>query len=250
MRLRRSGRMATAGDHTLSSSQAAPRRPARSAVRSRPPLPTRAPAGRRHCARGQRPGGLRRGPGAAAKNGDTVRAGDRTTATQPTTIESTKGPALQARISGRDGVAVRGSASSPKGIGVQGEATSDKGDSVGVQGLSQSPDGIAGQFIAEGGGTAVEATSEKEGVALRTKGRLELTERSGIASVSGGAEFVIPVAGGSRETSTRAGDAAGPLPGRARRGGQRARRSMRGSSSCASTRRCPEPARVGWLVLD
>jgi len=115
--------------------------------------------------------------GTTAKNGDPVRVGEKTSATRTTTLESRKGPALQARLAGGAGVGIKGSASSSKGIGVQGEATSEKGASVGIQGLSESPEGVAGQFIARGGGRAIEAeASDKNGVALRTKGRLELTE--------------------------------------------------------------------------
>ena len=138
----------------------------------------------------------------AAKNGSAVRAGDKTTATRPTTLESRKGPAFQARATSSKGpIGVRGTATANKGVGVQGAAASGKGATVGVQGLTTSPDGTAGQFVADDGGTAVEA-SAKKGVALRTKGRIELTERSGSASVSeGGSEFVIPVSGGLSEKS-------------------------------------------------
>ncbi len=138
----------------------------------------------------------------AAKNGSAVRAGDKTTATRPTTLESRKGPAFQARATSSKGpIGLRGAATANKGVGVQGAAVSGKGATVGVQGLTQSPGGTAGQFVATDGGTAVEA-SAKKGVALRTKGRIELTERTGSASVSeGGAEFVIPVSGGLSEKS-------------------------------------------------
>jgi hypothetical protein len=139
----------------------------------------------------------------SAKNGSTLRAGDKATASRATTIESSKGPALQARATGKDGpVGVRGVANASKGIGVQGTAPSSKGATVGVQGLTQSSEGTAGDFVAEGGGTALAASSGKGGVALRTKGRVMLTERSGVAAVSqGGAEFVIPVTGGLSEKS-------------------------------------------------
>jgi len=138
----------------------------------------------------------------AAKNGSAVRAGDKTTATKPTTLESRKGPAFQARAtSSKDPIGVRGAATANKGVGVQGAAVSGKGATVGVQGLTQSPDGTAGQFVATDGGTALEA-SAKKGVALRTKGRIELTERSGSTSVSeGGSDIVIPVTGGLSEKS-------------------------------------------------
>ena len=127
-----------------------------------------------------------------AKNGSTVRAGDKTTASRPTTIESSKGPALQARATDKsDPIGVRGVATDRKGVGVQGSAVSSKGETVGVQGLTQSPSGIAGEFVAS-----------KDGTALRTKGRIELTGRSGRTPVSeGGAEFVIPVTGGLSEKS-------------------------------------------------
>ena len=127
---------------------------------------------------------------ASAKNGSTVRAGDKTSASRPTTIESSKGPALQARATDKkDPIGVRGVATASKGIGVQGTAVSSNGETVGVQGLIESPDGVAGEFLASKGGTA-----------LRTKGRVELAERSGRTAVSeGGAEFVIPVSGGLSE---------------------------------------------------
>jgi hypothetical protein len=109
---------------------------------------------------------------------------------------------------------------------------------------------VAGQFIAEDGGTALEASiGGREGVALRTKGRLELTERSGISSVSGGAEFVIPVAGGlSEDTLVLATlqdhfpgvhvEAAGVLD------------AEEGLIVVRLSQAVPEPARVAWLVLD
>lgn len=127
---------------------------------------------------------------ASARNGSAVRAGDKTSASRPTTIESSRGPALQARATDKKGpVGVRGMATANKGIGVQGTSVSSKGQTVGVQGLIESPDGVAGEFVASKGGTA-----------LRTKGRLEFAERSGRTAVSeGGAEFVIPVSGGLSE---------------------------------------------------
>ncbi len=54
----------------------------------------------------------------SAKNGDPLRVGDKSSATKPTQLESSKGPALQVKISGSgEGVGVRGSASSAKGVG-------------------------------------------------------------------------------------------------------------------------------------
>jgi hypothetical protein len=188
--------------------------------------------------------------GTAAKNGDPLRVGEKTSATRPTTLESGEGPALQVRVSGREGVALRGSASSPKGVGVQGEASSEKGESVGVQGTSESPDGVAGRFVAERGGTALEATiGEKGGVALRTKGRLELTERSGISSVSGGAEFVIPVAGGLSETSLVLATLQDHFPGvHVEAAG--VLDVEEGLIVVRHSQAVPEPAKVAWLVLD
>jgi hypothetical protein len=188
--------------------------------------------------------------GAAARNGDPLRAGDRTTATQPTTVESSRGPVLQARVSGRGEVALRGSAGSVRGIGVQGEASSDRGEAIGVQGTSQSPDGIAGQFIAGEGGTALEASAEgRGGVALRTEGRLELTERSGMSSVSGGAEFVIPVAGGLSEDSLVLATLQDHFPGvHVEAAG--VLDADEGLIVVRLNQAVPEPARVAWLVLD
>jgi hypothetical protein len=189
--------------------------------------------------------------GVSAKNGDTLRAGEKTTATKPTLLESPKGPALQVTVAGSgQGVGIRGSASSSKGVGVQGEATSKKGASVGVQGVAQSPEGVAGQFIAEGGGSAVEAlASEKDGVALRTKGRLEFSGRSGISSVSGGAEFVIPVAGGLSDTSLVLATLQDHFPGvHVESAG--VLDTEEGLIVVRLNQAVPEPAKVGWLVLD
>ncbi len=187
----------------------------------------------------------------SAKNGDPVRAGEKTAATRATLLESSKGPALQAKIVGKgEGVGLKGSASSPKGIGVQGEATSEKGASVGVKGLSGSPDGIAGQFTATRGGTAVEATaSDKQGVALRTRGRLELRERSGISSVSGGAEFVIPVAGGLSDKSLIVATLQDHFPG-VHVESASVLDADEGLIVVRLSQAVPEPARVGWIVLD
>jgi hypothetical protein len=78
--------------------------------------------------------------------------------------------------------------------------TSRQGESVGIHGSAASPDGMAGLFVASGGGTALEARiGERGGTALRTRGRIQFAERSGIAPATGGSEFVIPVSGGLRE---------------------------------------------------
>jgi len=187
----------------------------------------------------------------SAKNGEPVRAGDKTTATRATLLESSKGPALQAKMVGKgEGVGLKGTAGSAKGVGVQGEATSEKGASVGVKGLSASPEGIAGQFAATRGGTAVEATaSDKEGVALRTRGRLELRERSGISSVSGGAEFVIPVAGGLSDKSLIIATLQDHFPG-VHVESASVLDAKDGLIVVRLSQAVPEPARVGWIVLD
>jgi hypothetical protein len=136
-----------------------------------------------------------------ARNGSSLKAGQKNTATKSTLLESRNGPAFQARVTGGgESIGLRGTARSSKGIGVQGAASSEKGKTVGVQGLTESSDGTAGQFVADGGGTAIEARAAKKGVALRTKGRLELSERSGSAEAIG-AEFVIPVVGGLSDKS-------------------------------------------------
>jgi hypothetical protein len=190
------------------------------------------------------------GATASAKNGDPLRAGERTTATKATTLESRRGPALEARVVGTPGVSVKGTTSSPKGVGVVGEATSAKGASVGVQGLSDSPAGVAGQFIARGGGRAIEATaSVKDGVALRTAGRLELTERSGVSSVSGGAEFVIPVSGGLTDKSLVLATLQDHFPG-VHVESASVLDAEEGLIVVRLSQAVPEPAKVGWIVLD
>lgn len=187
----------------------------------------------------------------SAKNGDPLRAGDKTTATKATLLEASKGPALQVKIVGKtEGVALRGSSDSPKGIGVQGEASSAKGASIAVQGVAGSSEGIAGQFVAKEGGTGVEAlASEKDGVALRTKGRIELGGRSGVASVSGGAEFVIPVAGGLTETSLVLATLQDHFPG-VHVESASVLDVKEGLVVVRLNQAVPEPAKVGWLVLD
>ena len=189
--------------------------------------------------------------GASARNGQPVRAGDTSTASQSTVLESSRTPALQVRLVGsKGGVGVRGAAASTKGIGVQGEASAEKGETVGVQGLTQSPDGVAGQFVAKGGGSALEAiASEKDGVALRTEGRLELSGRSGIASVSGGAEFVIPVAGKLTDKSLVLATLQDHVPG-VHVESASILDAKEGLIVVRLNQALADPGRVGWLVLD
>ena len=176
---------------------------------------------------------------AAAKNGQAVRAGEKTTASRPTTIESRKGTALQVRSSGgKDAVAVSG------------EVTSKKGKTVGIHGISISPDGVAGRFSAASGGTAVEANAaQPDGVALRTKGRLELGGRSGVNQVSGGAEFVIPVEGGLTDKSIVLATLQDHNPG-VHVESATVLDADDGLIVVRLNQALAEPASVGWIVLD
>jgi hypothetical protein len=188
---------------------------------------------------------------AAARDGQFLKAGNKTTATNTTSVQARKGPAFLARVTGGGKVAgLRGLASSTKGTGVQGWADAKKGATIGVDGQTKSANGKAGQFVAANGGTALVAKSpDKKGVALRTEGRLQLTERSGSSSVSGGAEFVIPVAGGLTEKSLVLATLQDHFPG-----------VHVESASVLDTddglivirlnQAVPEPARVAWIVLD
>lgn len=173
----------------------------------------------------------------SAGNGDAVRAGERTTAARATILESGRGTAFHARNTDRGGVALKG------------EATADRGATVAVQGSTQSPDGIAGQFSASEGGTAVAAEATQRGVALRTRGRLQFRERSGVSSVSGGAEFVIPVAGGLSADSIVLATMQDHFPNV-----QVASASVLDASEglivVRLSQAVPEPAKVGWIVLD
>ena len=127
--------------------------------------------------------------------------------------------------------------------------TSREGESVGIHGSAASPDGMAGLFVASGGGTALEArTGERGGTALRTRGRIQFLERSGVAPATGGAEFVIPVPGGVREDAIvlatlqdhHAGvhvESASVLD------------AEEGLIVVRLNQALSEPARVGWIVL-
>ena len=163
--------------------------------------------------------------GASAKDGDAVRAGRKVSATRSTTIESDRSPAFHVRSAG-------------------------DGEAVGIQGVSGSSDGVAGLFIASGGGTAVEArATQRNGVALRTSGRLMLTERSGVSSVSGGAEFVIPVSGGLSNGSLVLATLQDHFPG-VHVESARVLDAEEGLIVVRLNQAVPEPAKVGWIVLD
>jgi hypothetical protein len=187
----------------------------------------------------------------SAKNGQPVRAGERTTATKVTIIDSNKAPALQVRstLSGQ-GVGLRAIASGRKAVGVNAVATASKGESVGVLGQTASADGTAGRFVATAGGTAVEARSrQKNGVALRTEGRLQLTQRSGVTEVSGGAEFVIPVAGGLSSATFVLATLQDHNPG-VHVESATVLDAEDGKIVVRLNQALAEPAKVGWIVLD
>jgi hypothetical protein len=186
-----------------------------------------------------------------AKNGSSVRIGEKNSGTRPTTVETKKGPALYGKVGGSGKqVGLRGLSTSQKGVGVQGVASASKGESVGVHGHSSSPDGTAGQFEAEDGGTAVEAVAGgKKGTALRTKGRLQFDERSGSSEVSGGAEFVIPVAGGLSEGSLVLATLQDHFPG-VHVESASVLDAEDGLIVVRLNQAVPEPATVAWFVLD
>lgn len=188
---------------------------------------------------------------AEAKNGKSVLIGSRNSGTRPTTLESKKGPSFFARVSGSGNqVALRGQASSQKGVGVQGVATAKQGASVGVHGQAASPDGVAGKFEADDGGTAVAAVaSGKRGVALQTKGKLQFADRSGSSEASGGAEFVIEVAGGVSEGSLVLATLQDHLPG-VHVESASVLDAEEGFIVVRLNQAVPEPATVAWIVLD
>jgi hypothetical protein len=174
---------------------------------------------------------------ASARNGDPVRAGERTAASRATVIESDRGTAFTARNSDRGGTALRG------------ESTANRGETIGVQGSTQSPDGIAGQFAASEGGTAVEAVATQRGVALRTRGRVQIAERSGVSSVSGGAEFVIPVAGGLSADSIVLATLQDHFPN-VHVASASVLDADEGLIVVRLNQAVPKPAKVGWIILD
>ena len=86
-------------------------------------------------------------------------------------------------------------------------------------------------------------------MALRTKGRIELQGRSGIASVSGGAEFVIPVSGGLSEKSLVLATLQDHTPG-VHVESASVLDKEEGLIVVRLNQAVSEPAKVGWLVLD
>lgn len=187
----------------------------------------------------------------SARNGQAVRAGERSTAGKTTSLESNAAPAFIAKSSDSGaGIGVRGSASGRKGVGVHAIAGSSKGEPVGLLAETSAADGTAGRFIAGGGGTAIDARApQKNGVALRTKGRLQLTERSGTTSVSGGAEFVIPVSGGLGGSSFVLATLQDHHPG-VHVESATVLDAEQGLIVVRLNQALAEPANVGWIVLD
>lgn len=187
----------------------------------------------------------------SARNGAPLRVGERTTATKTTILDSKKGPALQVRSTpSGDGLGVKGIATGHTGVGLNGEATSDKGETIGVLGESSSSDGTAGRFVAQGGGTAIDARSnERSGVALRTRGRLRFAGRSGTAQVSGGATFVIEVEGALGPNTFVLATLQDHHPGVHVESATVLDPDL-GRIVVQLNQALAEPARVGWMVLD
>ena len=188
---------------------------------------------------------------AAAKDGQWLKVGNKTTATKTTTLEAKKGPGFLTRVAGGGKVsAIRGYATSNKGTGVQGWADATKGATIGVDGQTRSPDGKAGQFTAANGGTAVLAKSpDKKGVALRTEGRLQFTNRSGSTQTSGGSEIVIPVQGGLSDDSLVLATLQDHFPG-VHVEAAHVLDAQDGLIVVRLNQAVPEPASVAWIVLN
>lgn len=186
-----------------------------------------------------------------AKNGSLIRIGSKNNGSRPTTLETNNGPSFFAKVGGSGKqVAMRGQSGAAKGIGVQGIASDKKGVTVGVHGQVASPEGIAGQFVSADGGTAVEAVaSGKRGVAIRSKGKLQFDERSGSSELSGGAEFVIPVAGGLTDKSLVLATLQDHLPG-VHVESASVLDTEEGLIVVRLNQAVPEPATVAWIVLD
>jgi hypothetical protein len=186
-----------------------------------------------------------------ARDGQFLRIGQKNAGTKSTSIHSRKTPGFLTRVTGA-GAGIRGFASSQKGTGVQGWAHAKKGKTVGVEGQTKSPNGTAGQFVAANGGTAIVAKSpDKKGVALHTEGKLEFDQRSGVATTSGGAEFVIPVAGGLNKNSLVLATLQDHFPGvHVEAASVLETTSGNEQILVRLNQAVPEPARVAWLILD
>mgnify|MGYP001814598422 FL=1 len=186
---------------------------------------------------------------AQAKDGAFTRLGKRNTATNTTQITARKSPGVLSRLSGT-GAAIRGITSSQKGVGVQGWSDAKKGKTIGVAGKTDSPGGTAGQFIATRGGTALVAKSpDGNGIALETEGKLRFGKRSGEATTSGGAEFVIPVSGGLNKSSLVIATLQDHFPG-VHVESASVLDAGRNTIVVRLNQAVPEPARVAWMILD
>ncbi len=188
---------------------------------------------------------------AEAKDGQFMRVGQKNKGTNTTSLQAARSPGLLARVT-RAGGAIRGVTSSEKGVGVQGWADAKKGKTVGLAGKTESPGGIAGQFTANRGGTAILAKSpQRNGVALRTQGKLQFEKRSGEATTSGGAEFVIPVGGGLTKRSLVLATLQDHFPGVHVEAASVLDTSAGNETILVRLNQAvPEPARVAWLILD
>ena len=186
-----------------------------------------------------------------AKDGQFVRVGQKNRGTSTTSLQAARTPGLLSRVT-RAGAAIRGITPSQKGVGVQGWADAKKGKTVGVEGTTVSPKGVAGQFVAGRGGTAILGKSpDRNGVALRTEGRLQFAKRSGDATTSGGAEFVIPVAGGLNDNSLVLATLQDHHPGVHVEAASVLDTSNGNETILVRLNQAvPEPTRVAWLILD
>lgn len=189
--------------------------------------------------------------GTEARDGQWMRIGQKNAGTKSTTLQNQRGPGFLARMTGT-GSAIRGYASAQKGVGVQGWADAKKGKTVGVEGKTDSPAGVAGQFVANRGGTALLGKSpDREGVALRTEGKLQFEQRSGDATTSGGAEFVIPVGGGLTNKSLVLATLQDHHPGVHVEAASVLETSKGNETILVRLNQAvPEPTRVAWLILD
>ncbi len=184
-----------------------------------------------------------------ARDGQWLRIGQKNTGAKSTTLQNKRSPGFLARMTGA-GAAIRGYASAQKGVGVQGWADAKKGQTIGVQGKTASPKGTAGEFVATGGGTGLVARStEKNGTALQTEGKLKFGRRSGVAQTSGGAEFVFEVGGGVNENSLVLATLQDHFPGVHVEAAQ-VLDAKENLILVRLNQAVPEPARVAWLILD
>jgi len=184
-----------------------------------------------------------------AKDGGQLLLGKRNTATNSTWLTAKKTPGFLARITGA-GAAIRGISLSTRGTGIQAWADAKKGKTIGIDARTASRGGTAGVFTASKGGTAILAKSpDANGFALETQGKLRFGKRTGEATTSGGAEFVIPVSGGLNKNSLVIATLQDHFPGVHVESA-----SVLDAGTATIVVRLnqavPEPARVAWMILD